>query len=363
MKYTAVVIVILLILLLVNGITNDPINNTVNINRHLNKNNVNAFVHIGPPKTGTTHIQSFLQANSETLDDRGYKVILQKSIKDDVNHLLKAAIDNNKFQKHLIISAESLSMDNDPYIWLQFLHGYNITIIATYRETISRTLSGCHQRMSMGRILDFNCLKYLGSVENYKLENELDKTFLIARKIGVLRIKLIDYYGLLAAHEEIVHVFLCQIIETMCIKTDNQKKIVSDHDNQSLSPTWIYLITAFTRVARNNNCQKSFFTFYHDDFYKFKSAYNNAADGTNFLNVDKLPRTTKNLTKSVHNSQIIDMEFRKSILQKTIMYGNVTANKIMSEEFTIMTELDGEKLDTDKKFIAVLQKVYNQFKC
>ena len=330
-----------------------------------NREEPKAFIHIGPPKTATTHIQSILNLYKEKLSELGYTVISQKEIKNDISNLFKELINRNRFQKNLIVSAESLSAKKniDPLMWLEFLHGYNVTIISTYREVLSRRLSNCHQHMSMGRIQDFNCMNYINSV-NYTIYDELDRTFQIAKRIGVNKIKLVDYYGILAAKGEISYVILCKIIGVLCVKTkpDHVSSSSNLHDNKSLSPTWVYITTAYTRYVGYGNCQRAY-SLYHDSFDLFSSTYLKLAHGTEFYDIDSLPYLTSNLSKAVYSSQLVDNQLRNSLLKSVIMYGNATANRIASENFVSMKELDGKSLDSNKKFKALLQKIYDSVKC
>lgn len=328
-----------------------------------NRDEPKAFIHIGPPKTATTHIQSVLNVYRGKLSELGYAVILQKEIKEDVRNIFKELINRNRFQKNLIVSAESLSGSFDPLIWLEFLHGYNVTIISTYREVLSRHLSNCHQHMSMGRIKDFNCINYISSV-SYTIYDELDRTFQIAKRIGINKIKLLDYYGILAAKGEISNVILCKIIGVLCVKTkpDYVSSSSNLHDNKSISPTWVYLITAYTRYVGYGNCQRAF-VLYHDSFDLFSRAYLKLARGTEFYDIENLPYLTGNLSKAVHSSQVVDNQLRTSLLKSVVMYGNATANRIASENFISMKELDGKSLDSNIKFKALLQKIYDNIKC
>jgi len=216
--------------------------------------------------------------------------------------------------------------------------------------------------MSMGKLESFNCINYIDSVDG-NIQNELDITFQIAKKIGVSKIKLIDYYGLLAAKEEIAHVILCQIIGILCDQTKPQHiNSAGLRDNNSPSPTWVYLITAYTRFLGYENCHRAF-TLYHEDFESFSKAYEKLAHGTNFYDIEKLPYVTKNLSMAVHHSQLVDFQLRNSLLKSAIMYGNSTANIVASEKFILMKELDGKSLDSNKNFKALLQNIYNHIKC
>lgn len=349
-NYFLVVVIIVIILELSRGIKNN------------NKKDLKAFVHIGPPKTGTTHIQSVLYLYRETLSNLA-AVILQKEIKNNLSVDFKEYINSVKFQKHIIVSSEALSQHSNPQQLVNFLHGYNITVISTYREVLSRSLSGCHQHMSMGRLSSSNCIDFVSSSVDSNLQNELGITFQVAGKIGVNKIKVIDYYGLLAAKEEITHVFLCQIIGVLCARTKPQSiKSVELKENASPSPTWVYLITAYTRFIGRKNCERAY-ALYHDDFELFTKTYKKLARGTNFYDIEKLPYVTKNVSMAVHHSQLIDFQLRNSLLKSAIMYGNSTANIVASENFILMKELDGKKLDSTKNFTSLLQSIYNHIKC
>lgn len=170
-------------------------------------------------------MQTYLTRNTQAFDREGIAVV-QSHLADEylaAEHLrelkgrpifdfIAAA---RAAGKHIVYSAEDLSsLRNEGIQQLQQdLAGYNVTIIAVYREDISCKLSGYNHRVRNlrwdGPLMDFVSTM----VEQSSVMSVADR---YVSRFGMDNMIVLDYYGMLAAGYDEAYVFVCELMGVLC---------------------------------------------------------------------------------------------------------------------------------------------------
>lgn len=194
------------------------------------------YLHIGPSKTGTTYIQEVLVQLRPELQrhhicwpglPRYYAFInLAKQLDESaVADKYKKQIDDCLFkQRDVIISSEFFSFMRSYQHVKAFFKGYEVIVIAYHREYISYAYSQYTQHnkltihpLSFGDFL----MRYLGyDSSSTKAASSRDVLRTFQAFFGANRLVLVDYDGAIAAHRDIAHVLICDIMGALCSESD-----------------------------------------------------------------------------------------------------------------------------------------------
>ena len=238
------------------------------------------FLHIGPMKTGTTHLQSFIHANRQRLkteklcwpEVHSYKSFnsLQLDITDEKNLtewvspiqrcLMQA-------EQNTIISGETFSlMTSDSIIRTkEFLtnlandnkRNVEIKVILTYREWLRLAVSRYTELIrDSGRVSNKNnfidFLLFSASDFRQQYMTMIDRW---SNVFGLENLIMIDYYGIVADEKDITEVIICEIANAFCGKVHTlQPVVVLDEQLNSVYLNFIFAFDDYLNIEEMKQC-------------------------------------------------------------------------------------------------------------
>lgn len=184
-----------------------------------------AIIHIGPPKTATTYIQSTLALLQPLLLQMNYLShrfeyvsTLEPEFQQVLNVYFLQAKETNM---GVIISGEHFSEYNEKKIapLVPMLKDFEVSIVFTYREVMSRLISGYGQLVRYNPIWHHFAFFVMDSLS--KFDATLDPSIL--RKwgshFGNKNVIVLDYYGIQAEDRDVLDVLLCEAAGIWCDTT------------------------------------------------------------------------------------------------------------------------------------------------
>lgn len=224
------------------------------------------YIHVGPPKTGTTHIQIYLLKYIKYLYQVNYCYPMNTIDNTNEKTLSYLAMDlhfNKDLSKHqyyinqclqkkmnLFLSAENLaSLNETKLIKLNTLFPKNskIFIIISYREWLSRIYSHYTEEAKSN-------LYRAGPISNFLYEDyghistaplDYDMVALVTRyeKIfGSNNTIVLDYHGVIEEKRDLVYVLLCEIVKILCFKTKYMNYNIT-YENRKPNAIYLHLIS------------------------------------------------------------------------------------------------------------------------
>ena len=218
-----------------------PADNTSGKDTKLNDHQLppKAVIHIGPNKTGSTHVQVFLSAYANELQNAGFSFPKHEGTgtffgpKDAPKYFfgelrathtangllgryLRSALD--KGQNVLISETDFSSLHGEEEIGLlkSMLQGFVITIVIVYREPLSHLQSEHNARYHSFRTLPSNGAFLLDGIRNREMLRWETMISEWSSFFGESNIKIIDYYGVLEAGSDEAYVLVCEIAGVLC---------------------------------------------------------------------------------------------------------------------------------------------------
>eukprot|EP01040_Poterioochromonas_malhamensis_P013491 gene13491-14839_t len=312
-----------------------------------------AYLHVGPHKTGSTHLQmlmidekkeSFEKAGfcfplppNSTAGHKGFSYLPFDLLKDQppTPSILTEAKKCFARSSSIIISAEDLSRLKLSQIQLlkdelSRLVPSNMTlqfkVVIFLREYMSRYYSLFAELLKMG-----DQFQGLGITFSRYLSHTFDKvpyspinTLLLAQNyaqvFGKENLVLIDYDGVNAAKVDLAYVFVCKILNVSC----NQQDLIKERRNQRMSAPYLHLtyLIRFYVTTRNHQICHFNYTFISDNvqYYQNQSIH--------------LPLIRSNLTFLHNYSKALDYSIRQEF-RSNILYGNEAAVHKVIDEFYI----------------------------
>eukprot|EP01031_Cornospumella_fuschlensis_P031940 gene31940-38618_t len=315
------------------------------------------ILHIGPSKTGTSHLQAILRRYSSLLLENGYcypEHSNQKLFNELPIHILfnkpmdgihKAVQDCFKQKKKLIFSCEVLSQLSLPDHFAQlrdYFAGKKIYLLATYREPLSLTYSYYNEmRKILGSIAgtftvymqhgiaDFeNRMKYrelqwyqamlAGTITGAKKHssgmskegNRTSPNFDIGRD----SMTILDFYGAIAAHKDFAYVFMCESLGILC----KEAYPAELRKNPSVNLLPFYLMHVVSNFVESKHC----------------SVKGQLGAGLlsryKLVNTTDLPVTAVDLSELREQARLVDQTVRNNYYD-IMLYSNVEANTRVRE--------------------------------
>jgi hypothetical protein len=350
-----------------------------------------AYIHIGPHKTGSTHIQEFSVTHKALLENAGFcfpfytkkvRTKLQKSHTDRERHAgIKKMNDvfNNlvtnessthfaefitpciSAQKNIFVTSEVLSVINAKALRTfkaSFPPNYDLEIIVVYREWLTRMFSQYteqakrsisqtesiserifHSYASVGKSPLYN---YTSLVENYAKEFQREK------------IHVIDYYGIEEAGKDLTFAIFCEIMKLPVFCNSTNFNITS-RSNSKPDAHFIHLVALLrdyfhTKGYEVNSKLKSVvFIQYSKDL---------VTNYTRNPELENLPVQKSNL-KLVHSYALDnDQEFR-NLYGQQMLYANPAATLKTIKQLEA-TEIDTKKFYVSTKWNKWLEKEFQR---
>lgn len=226
------------------------------------------MIHVGPHKTGSTHVQGSILALDGLIRNR--TSYMQPFIEDSqgfINLKMQSFYSNelrnlettdfrylnqlktflhiaHQHHNNVLISSEDLSsipLDGASYL-SNMVHNFQPKVVITFRDSLSRALSEYREiypRFALSdevHLPDFRVFvqNNLESMRVY-YSNILD---LYAKEFGEESLVLIDYDGAIAAKKELVYIILCEICKILCDPgTESSVREGASHNDRRLEPS------------------------------------------------------------------------------------------------------------------------------
>jgi hypothetical protein len=245
-------------------------------------NPLKIFVHIGPHKTGSTHIQTYLEENWQNLEKENICIpssvhsaknfaLLADSIAcypaEKIPELPEFKEIQNCLQKNMnvVISTENFSgLETDKVValknWLEKAsqgHEVEVKIVFYYREWLSFMYSvyfEIQKQFQDTGVTTFSEFFTMNNVTADKFSNEF-KAQNFAQIFGEENLVVVDYYGVEAAKKDVAYVFVCEILGVYCNKAAELNNGKASQENPHFNMVYlhymylleIYLNTHFMR--------------------------------------------------------------------------------------------------------------------
>ena len=337
-----------------------------------------AIVHIGPHKTGTTHVQSVF--GSEVITHGIYyinrdiyihpfvwaKLLDYDWVKKHFNNTEVTAMLQAQFtqalalKRNIIISSEELSYVNIEGIkYLKdMLAGFDVTIVGVYREWITRLVS-LHNEQNEYKESDFVPFsRYILTLDEvfYNRANPVRLFNQWMEAFGRENVVIIDYYGSQAASQTLEYILICKVANIMCETPEIINFSANKHQNvaTNLLPPQVYSIFADYVKSQPGDCLLCTGKEFFQGFMR-KNLRNNQEL------LDKLPITNISLNIIVDKSHYIDKQMRKQF-ESNILYSNKEINYDISAHIQPSIELNTEKFLTDRYWLNWMHEHYNNLK-
>ena len=343
------------------------------------------FLHVGPHRTGCTHIQEFALTNKQIIEDAGFCFPFElkktkgkqskkkrteyekrrniKSSNDALNRL-HANQNDTRFielispcvvsEKNVFISSEILSSYSPQLLEIiksSFPTSYEFHVIITYREWLTRMYSQYTEQTKRSILTAGPISEYI--FQNYGQigRTSFNYTFLIetfSEHFKFENIHLIDYYGIEATGKDITAGIFCDVLNINTICNSN---FAFSRINAKTPAHFIHLVSLLRNYAFNKGYE-------FDDTLMKKRGYgaqvvrDMLARYTTDTALQKLPIKRSNL-KLLHPYAIEnDQEFRGKFGKK-LLYNNVSATLDAIQNIQA-TEIDMIKFYQDIKYNSFL---------
>ena len=333
------------------------------------------MIHVGPHKTGSTHVQGSLLALNGLIqnrtnymqpffDDSGFiNLKMQSFFANELHNLkttdfrylnqLKTFLHIAHEQHHnVLISSEELSfipLDGASY-FSNMVHNFQAKVVITFRDSLSRALSNYRQlyprfalsdevplpdfRAYVQRILESMRIYYSYILDMY------------AKEFGVESLVIIDYDGAIAAKKDLVQIILCEICKILCqdlsqglgplFEREHLTMIDDSNPAESHIPLPLAGVISEIRVSmQQKKCNIPVAS--QDKVIKFILL---------MIGKQTLPTMTKNLSTLFYNETLISDDIIRKKYKNQMLYNNRNAS-IEAVERQVVTELDFNRFRSD----------------
>ncbi|KAJ1411201.1 hypothetical protein B484DRAFT_482666 [Ochromonadaceae sp. CCMP2298] len=344
-----------------------------------------AIIHIGPHKTATTSVQAMLtsaekrmQADNTYWPAHGEVVQFSRSLSevsnqgfDSVTQMGRFINESRSHGRNVILSTENF-IKMPPHkisVLKDMLQGFDVTIIAVYREYISHMISfhyqenrwynGHHEPISqyiMGLDFTDRGRDYMSLLGDW------------GQVFGKDALKIVDYYGAIAAGKSVPRVVLCEAADVLC---DAEEGDSHANVGDSLEPTQVF--TEFCKFTARQpgaweSCQSPIHSEKNENMY-FHSmgrtweptdlvAFFRKAFETRPPQLHKLPTVNSKLTYLVEHSSAMDATLREGY-GENILYSNASANLQHAQNSIHVEEVDFEILGKKSQWSEWMRGVYD----
>lgn len=293
------------------------------------------ILHIGPPKTATTHVQAGFRRLRHELAEKGYCYpVGEQHTQHSVGKAFregKAGSDHDTAAvraclasgKKVIFSTEKLStvFSKAGFNAIRSLFaGRRVHVVAAYRESLTVSYSYYNQlgRGNSGTLLPFS--QYVARYYD-KLEAHMFHLCFAnyAREFGAENMTVIDFNGVMAVHKDVTDVFLCDLLG-LCGLT----AIAEEGSNPSHDLLTNHLLAIVTRQGNTLQC----------DTTLTDEAYHSIVRGYASLDLSKLPVDDLDFEAMAELAVRVDDEIRRDFGQNMI-YNNRSAAMAALNKFSV----------------------------
>jgi hypothetical protein len=241
------------------------------------------YLHAGPAKTGTTHVQSFVHYNRHKIEEENLCWPAEGKTHSDVKTFdglatrfgspnpdlssytprIEKCINRNM---NILISGEcfgsmsksSLQRVKDYFHHLMNNRPYDMKVIITYREWLQLSMSGYAQAIKqhgkVGNKNNFMDLMIFSKDDYYSFPAVVERWIGVFGRENVI---VIDYYGLEGSHTDITYAILCEIAKVYCNEKFKTLEKGPADDNEKLDPIYtnfIFALDLFLNTHHMKQC-------------------------------------------------------------------------------------------------------------
>jgi hypothetical protein len=309
------------------------------------------FLHIGPHKTGSTHVHTYLEKISKQLPSLDFcwpvpkgniqqsnflpfHFISNRTVQAISLHWLKTCTDKSK---HLIISAEAFDRFSEENFkeFRNYLSQYDeFQVIIIYREWLNHMYSlytEIHKYTARSLSFSEYLLRNFDVLDDIQMLNVPKLISVFSSVVGERNIRLLDYYGIMAAGKDEAYVIVCEIMGILCKESEylNQAQLKENKKPEMVATEIFQLVRNYAiflgcKVGGNGENDRGLMTTLVEQYRD----YNNL--GFEF------PLLTSNLKILQSHAKSLDSKVRKQY-SKILWYNNETANNLAIEQFKITT--------------------------
>jgi hypothetical protein len=225
------------------------------------------FLHIGPHKTGSTHIQSYLVRHWTELEKDHVCLPLQtQGYSKDFSVISREVRANNSRADHFLNMKKCLEKGMNVVISSEDLAGLSLDVIRTFKSLIYTAATGIDIEVKV--ILYYR--EWLNSL--YSIYSEVAKSnhphttsfpeyFMVAEwgagfnydaalsnynaVFGEENIVVVDYYGAETAKKDIAYVFVCEILQAMCNQSALLNTVEKNRENTKPNEVYLHYLSLF----------------------------------------------------------------------------------------------------------------------
>lgn len=235
------------------------------------------YLHVGPHKTGSSHVQYFLNRFKTSLGDRGFcfpaatvkdhhkfAMIFHMNNENDLPRFKSWFIDDCLSKgKKLILSSESFSRLNVEAItkMKEFFHGYTFTMIVVHRDWLSKTYSLYTELVKVRNAVHIPFSYFILGIgefydgEGFHSTKEIVNNYQHALSSSMLSFFIVDYHGVgQVKNIDIAQVIICQLIGIDCTGWSDQEFDHVENAAPDLHPYHV-LHMAQSMASIKYNCQ------------------------------------------------------------------------------------------------------------
>jgi hypothetical protein len=230
-------------------------------------NPLKIYVHIGTHKTGSTHIQTYLEKNWQNLEKEN--ICIPSSTHSAKNFAPLAALfkdldeipDNTpeftEIQKclqkkmNIVISTENFSALKKEKVvmlknWLEKAsqgHEVEVKIILYYREWLNYMYSLYFekQKIYLTGVTTFSEFFAMNNVTSDEFSYEV-KTRNFVKAFGEENMIIVGYYGVEAAQKDIAYVFVCEVMGVYCTKATELNTGKASQENSHFDMVYLHYL-------------------------------------------------------------------------------------------------------------------------
>lgn len=321
--------------------------------RKRNLAEADVILHIGPPKTATSHIQGALHRLRVELGHEGYCWPVTDGSTVHLHEIALAfivglpgppaqvALVQNclKSGQKMIFSTEKLSQVESKEGFAQIrklFAGRRIHIIAAYRESLTVTYSNYNQghRWKMQSPLPFSTFI---SVNYDRLYPQMHHSSLtaFAREFGQEHMTVIDFNGVMAVHKDMAYVLICELLGVVC----GMQILPEERSNASEDLLPHYLFGVVSRLGNTLQCDV---VLPDKDYRHVIARYEKEVD------LEALPVNDVKFQGLAELARRVDTEIR-SEFGDNMVYGNRTAAMSALDRFSLK-EIDDAKFHASSRW-------------
>jgi hypothetical protein len=228
------------------------------------------FLHIGPHKTGSTHLQSYLVHQRNELEKDHVCLPFQNRNAKDFSVISREVRSNNSRADHFLNMRKCLEKGTNVVISAEDLAGLSLRDIRTFKSLIYTVATGIDIEVKVilyyREWLNYIYSRYsevakvnqrgtvsfpeyfMGNGDTTGKPNDFSYTVAVRNynaTFGEKNMIIVDYYGVEAANKDIAYVFVCEILQAMCSQSALLNTVEKKRENTKPNEVFLHYLSLF----------------------------------------------------------------------------------------------------------------------